>query len=158
MKERTLRKIHLPLFCLLLLLGSCNKYEDGPAISVHSAQNRIAGRYWYDGLWIDGVNHVGEINKYLLDDSTRLTYELEFEKRNAQGETPMIVYGCKCKGLYDLQNDYRDIYIHFGAGRIPDMVWQIKRLKYRKTVHLEATDSLGVHYVFHLRSIWNLTP
>jgi hypothetical protein len=43
------------LFALSIFIISCNKYEEGPMISLKSAEKRIAGDYTVDKYLINGV-------------------------------------------------------------------------------------------------------
>mgnify|MGYP000889068729 CR=1 FL=1 len=48
-------RFYLLLFIsFLILLASCNKYEEGPFISLRSVEKRIAGEYNLDKYYIDG--------------------------------------------------------------------------------------------------------
>jgi hypothetical protein len=49
-----MKKIYLPLLVLTLVLGSCNKYEEGPGFSLRSKKARVAGDWKLEKLIYNG--------------------------------------------------------------------------------------------------------
>lgn len=47
---------YIGLFCLLLILGGCSKYEDGPLISLRNKQSRLVNTWAYKLVLHNGVN------------------------------------------------------------------------------------------------------
>lgn len=39
----------------VLLLASCGKYEEGPSFSLLSKKSRVVGEWYYEGIYVDGV-------------------------------------------------------------------------------------------------------
>ncbi len=82
------QKISLSGFILGLLIivfPSCNKYEEGPAFSFKSPENRIEGKYSLEKYYINGV----ELN--LIENNIEF-YEIEYMK-NGKGLKNIKTYG-----------------------------------------------------------------
>ena len=69
--QNILIKIGAVLF-VVLLLGSCKKYDEGPWISFRSAEKRLIGEYKLTKCTIDGE----DVSSYLINDS--VSFEMEF--------------------------------------------------------------------------------
>jgi len=52
----------------MLLLSSCSKYNEGPAISLRSAEKRLIGLWEFSSIKMDGVEYI----TYYFNDSTNL--------------------------------------------------------------------------------------
>ncbi|HPB01393.1 MAG TPA: hypothetical protein PLZ67_00430, partial [Bacteroidales bacterium] len=56
------------LLVSVIILSSCGKYDDGPAVSFRSPEKRLIGLWEFASIKIDGIEY---INSY-LNDSTNL--------------------------------------------------------------------------------------
>jgi len=63
------------LFAFAILLCSCKKYKEGPAISLRTKTNRITGTWKIERLYI---NDIDSTNEY----QTKLEYKIKLSKDN----------------------------------------------------------------------------
>lgn len=77
--------IGLALSLFVITLPSCKKYEEGPAFSFKSPENRIIGKYSLEKYYINGV----ELN--LIENNIEF-YEIEYMK-NGKGLKNIKTYG-----------------------------------------------------------------
>ncbi|MBI3510456.1 MAG: copper resistance protein NlpE N-terminal domain-containing protein [Bacteroidetes bacterium] len=51
-----MKKIFFSAFIILSAFISCNKFEDGPAFSLHTKNHRVANEWYLDQVFEDGVD------------------------------------------------------------------------------------------------------
>lgn len=73
----------LHLFLAVLLLESCGKYEDGPAISLRSRTNRVTGLWSMNNAEIDGQNIT----------SFYSTFDVNVREDNSYSQTTALLLG-----------------------------------------------------------------
>jgi len=147
---RTTKNI-LILFVILIIASSCQKYDDGPAISFRSKKARVAGK-WNTDKWM--------INKIYLstdqDTDRRAEFTVDgiyyYHERN-----PITHEVIDLKGTWDFQHNKEQLILGLPTNVDSQMtyqIWDIIRLK-NKELWLEM-----VVYGFPNSTIyeWRLKP
>lgn len=119
MKHDTL----LIIFVLSLVLGACKKYEDGPLISLTSAQNRIVNTWVIDFAQRDGIDITHEYEDYIL------TLQMN---QNAILQLTVDIFGTpvllETTGLWAFEDQRRNLQLDFEQNEY-DRYYEILRLK-----------------------------
>jgi hypothetical protein len=96
-------KLHLFILLTCLLFGgvSCNKYEEGPCISLRSSYKRLIGLYELEYLYINGIDSTSAFKNQNCNGTigfgpiseTRVVGELVFFSYNADSTSDCSIYG-----------------------------------------------------------------
>ena len=149
-------KIILALFIASFVLTSCNKYEDGPLISLRKPLTRILGSwevYYFDmngndltQIYKDSCN----CNFGFIDEKSTPIYFINYNCKpniNFGGDFKLIDNDYKISiklGFSDIQHSPNDTIKYFNIfGHFTNIIWDIKRLKYKDlwiTYNENSTD------------------
>lgn len=107
---------------LVLLLGSCKKYDEGPAISLTSRKERVANTWTIDRAIADGNDVTSDYDNYVLTltsgGSATLVATYTVFGVNFAGQT---------NGTWAFQNNDEEIVLDF-ENDSADGTYQIRRL------------------------------
>lgn len=105
--------------CLIFLLGACNKYEDGPFLSLRSVENRLCTTW-------------GGMEESFLG-TIEFPHELEFRKDGSFEERNSSIFifqesfpGSAIGGSWEFQSDNERILLNFDSGESFEL--EIQRL------------------------------
>lgn len=134
----------IPVIITLLLvlpMGGCSKYEEGPAISLRSRKERVANTWALDKAIYDGGDITPQFKFYELklteDGGATLNYEFLVIDTVSKAET---------SGTWSFKNDDEYIYFDYGDST-QDGEFHILKLR-EKEMWLEKT---GNHFELHLK-------
>jgi len=117
----------LTLMCALTLsivLGSsCQKYEEGPAVSLKTRKERVANTWAVEKAYRDGKDVTTDYGQYELQMLTS-----GFAKLVAVYHMEGIQYEYETEGTWKLENKDDDLRLDFGDNRA-DRTFTILRLK-----------------------------
>jgi hypothetical protein len=132
-------KITSLLFAAAILFGatSCNKYEDGPSLSLRTKKARLVNT-WELTEAVDGSTDITDFSKGIT-----LTIEKD-DSFSYGGETPQ---GAKAegKGTWEFSDDKTVLILTIDGQVIPDK-WTITRLK-NDELWLKKTQSSGTEAI-----------
>ena len=104
-----MKKLILFMFSVLLL-GSCSKYDDNPAISLSSKKSRLVGK------WESYI-----LNGQVVDSDDKFTYTF-----NDGGDFDYVRYNTADGGEWEFSSDKESLRVVFNDGTVRD--WEIKKL------------------------------
>lgn len=100
--------------CLVFLLGACNKYEDGPFLSLRSAENRLCTTW-------------GGMEESFLG-TIEFPHELEFDKNGTFTERNRSIFifgesfpGGAVNGSWEFLSDNERLLLNFDSGESFDL-------------------------------------
>lgn len=120
---------------------SCNKYEDGPSISLRGKKNRVDGKWkvalaTYDGADIAGLFEGMEVTYF---------YEGTYAMGGSNG-----LFSYSGTGTWEF-NDDKTEFIETEDGSNSSTTWTITKLMH-KEFWMKRTDAANVEYVLHYES------
>ena len=128
----------------LLVLASCNKYEDGPAFSLRTKTQRLSNNWQVSSAYQNGTDKTSEFNVvfagYLLDIRKDNTYTLSFSPLSAGTVTD--------SGTWEFNSDQTHVILTNSDGEQQD--YTILRLKEKELwvrFHDDNNDEWEVHLV-----------
>jgi len=128
-KKHNNLKLFSFMFSLFILISSC-KYEDGPAISFRTAENRLKGEYVIEKFEVGGQDLTDSLKKMIC-------YEKIIIRKNETFEAKSASLGCGCYGRCALTSNntklifqvtYPLILIEPLGGLYKNVIWKIERL------------------------------
>ncbi len=117
--KKLVKTIPLLMMAAIFILPACNKYEDGPGISLRSKKSRLVGKWQLDELEVDGTDYTADINRW----------EIEF-KKDGTFEQSIQIEGFQTsniEGEWEFSNDKTEVEITYDDGDKTDL--NITRLK-----------------------------
>ncbi|MFP4367499.1 MAG: hypothetical protein ACLFQA_10435 [Bacteroidales bacterium] len=116
----------LMLMVLLIVLSSCQKYEDGPWFSIYSKQERVTGNWYFELVREDGVDKTEEY----ADQRVNMSKNGDLYWVQGYYDSPWDTYGPG--GTWKFANDKNQIEMHFTLGVTEEytIVWDITRMAY----------------------------
>ena len=138
------RKLIVAGMSLALVLGgvSCNKYEDGPSISLRGKKNRV------DGKWRVALATYNEVDIAGLFEGMELSYF--YEGTYAIGGSNGV-FSYSGTGTWEFNDDKTEL-IETEDGSSTSTSWTITKLMHRE-LWLKRTDAANLEYVFHYELI-----
>ncbi len=135
---KTIRLTSL-LFAAAILFGtaSCNKYEDGPSLSLRTKKARLVNT-WELTESVDGSADISDFSRGIT-----LTIEKD-DKFNYGGETPQGIEATG-SGTWEFNSDKTVLILTIDGQVIPDK-WTITRLK-NDELWLKKTQSNGTEAI-----------
>lgn len=124
-----------------LFISGCNKYDDGPAFSLRSREERIANTWRVENA-MEGTNDVT---------SSFTQYELRLTKDHdaaltAEYTLGIITFTFETTGTWDFENNDEDLRLDF-EDDAADETYEILRLKENELWLREKGDDLELHLV-----------
>ena len=153
--KRTVFLAGVCAFFCCIYLASCNKYEDGPAFSLLSAEKRLYGTYTLDKYTINGVDSLQEMaNRW----GTTFTFWHNKDTYHDVIEINGPGISNPCRSTYTLVDKNRSFRVIGGAGiltadielRIEDIDFELLRLK-NNDIHFR-TNFNEKEYYFEISS------
>ena len=124
-----------------IVLSACNKYEDGPKLSLMTKKARLTGEWVVEQYTVDGVDHTTDFNNMM----GAFVFEIEKDgKYRTEGNAPD-------SGTWDLGEDKDDLFIDSGTEGVDTESYRITRLK-NKELWMKHSDSDGTVHVFHYKA------
>ncbi len=141
------------IFCLLIInLWSCKKYEEGPFLSLRSAEKRIVGEWQIDSYTVDGADSMAVINEVGLQGRFRFGEYFNTTEAALTIETNTSTIRSYYTGEWSFENEYNELYFYidsslkFDLKRVPlRSTWKIMKLTYKKDLWL-SLDEDGKRY------------
>jgi hypothetical protein len=160
--KNILIKIGTVLF-IVLLLGSCKKYDEGPWISFRSKEKRIIGTWEVQAFYVNGYDSTQFFRKYDSPNFYINKSYLNILLSDNYTENPKV--SLHLGGDWDLENNNKDMKWSFYDPGVPEeqwlnlgpfkvdyaSIWEIKRLKMDE-FFLE-TNFEGVLYRLELKRV-----
>lgn len=152
-----MRKLLVFAFASLLLLTTCKKYEDGPWLSLRTAEKRICGEWTIENYYENGTDLTSDFEKSLIYCSR---YEFINEELSATVPFNTVASGCKRAdgtGWWYLTNENKNLSWTMGLVDVPqhplemNSNWAILRLT-NKEFWISTTFN-GTEYEIHLKAI-----
>jgi hypothetical protein len=132
--------IALPLF----ILASCNKYEEGPMVSLRTKTQRLSNNWQVSSAYQNGADRTSDFNVvfagYLLDIRKDNTYTLSYSPFSAGTVTD--------HGTWEFNSDKTHVVLTNSDGETED--YTILRLKEKELwvrLHDDNNDEWEVHLV-----------
>jgi hypothetical protein len=113
----------LTILVLSLVLGSCKKYEDGPLISLTSAQNRIVNTWVIEFAQRDGVDITTEYEDYVL--ALEMNQEAILQMTVEVLDSPELI---ETTGFWAFEDQRKNLRLDFELDDF-DRYYRILRLK-----------------------------
>lgn len=127
----------------IILLASCGKYEDGPAISLRSKEARLCNTWQVSSAMQNGADRTSDFNAafagYLLDIKKDETYTLSY--------SPFSLGQVNDAGRWEFTNDKMEV--RFTNNDNESTQYRILRLK-EKELWVTFTDDDGNVWEVHL--------
>lgn len=133
----------------VLLVVSCGKYEDGPNFSLRSKKSRVVGEWYYEGIYVDGVE--------MTTPEDLVGYSSTFEKNGeyldmaVDAGNPIVTVG-----TWDFANDKEELaittqYVDWNNTLVYNTInYKILRLTNKELWY--SITSNGSEYEVHLKS------
>ncbi len=133
----------------VLLLVSCGKYEDGPNFSLRSKKSRVVGEWYYEGIYVDGVE--------MTTPEDLVGYSSTFEKNGeyldmaVDAGNPIVNVG-----TWEFVNDKEELaitiqYVDWNNTLVYDTInYKILRLTNKELWYSRTVN--GSEYEVHLKS------
>jgi hypothetical protein len=136
------------LFLLpLVLIFSCKKYEDGPALSLLSKKSRVANKWRVDKYYLNGNDMTVNYRSIITKETFQFFKGGSWQYTEASNWIMTIPYD---HGTWSFANDKEDIEVVSDLSGMPVKTYHILRLK-SKEMWLErqvTPDSLvEMHYI-----------
>jgi hypothetical protein len=127
----------------ILMLASCGKYEDGPAISLRTKDQRLCNEWQVSSAMQNGVDKTSDFNAafagYLLDIRKDETYTLSY--------SPFSLGQVNDAGRWEWMSDKMEV--RFTNGDNESTQYHILRLK-EKELWVRFNDDNGDEWEVHL--------
>jgi hypothetical protein len=134
-----MNRVHTALFCSVVvffgLLAGCNKYEDGPGLSLTNPDTRATNLWQAKYVFQDGIDYTVYFEDWSLD--------LKEDGRIVISDLDELDSTVTQEGFWDLVNDKEDLRLLFSVPRVdPDRKeYTITRLTKKEFWFKEYTDS-----------------
>jgi hypothetical protein len=123
------------LLALLIISGSCKKYEDGPFFSIYSKTERASGNWRFDQVKEDGVDITAEY----ANQAVNIAKSGDLYWTQGYIDSPWNTYGLSGKWNFVNSKTQIEMYFHEGVKDAFSIVWNIKRMAYAD-LQLERYD------------------
>ena len=122
-----------------LFITGCNKYDDGPAISLRSREERVANTWRIESAKEGGNDVTSSFTQYEL----RLTkgHDAALQANYALGS---LTFSFQTNGTWAFENDDEDLRLDF-ANDAADETYRMLRLKENELWLREKGDDLELH-------------
>ena len=134
---------------VLLLLVSCGKYEDGPSFSLFSKKSRVVGEWYYEGIYVDGVEMT--TSEDLVGFSSTFEKNGEYLDMAVEAGNPIVTVG-----TWEFENDKEELaittqYVDWTNTLVYNTInYKILRLTNKELWYSRTVN--GSEYEIHLKS------
>lgn len=132
------------MFGLCILLVSCKKYEDGPAISLMSKKARLAGIWQVDTYYLNGLDRTVQYRNVVSRDKLVIFQSGEFD----YSEISSWLWGANYAGKWEFQENKEQLLLTPKDSPVKPRTLRILRLK-NKSLWLEERVSPDSLVEFH---------
>jgi hypothetical protein len=133
----------------LLFFISCEKYEDGPAFSLLSKKSRVVGEWYYEGIYVDGVEMT--TSEDLVGFSSTFEKNGEYLDLAVEAGNPIVTFG-----TWEFANDKEELaittqYVDWNNTLVYNTInYKILRLTNKELWYSRTVN--GSEYEIHLKS------
>lgn len=141
MKNTKVKSIVVAFASIFITMTSCQKYEDGPAISLRTKTERVANDWKINSATENNQDVTGDYNKYELNltkgGEATLTADYSFAG---------VSYQYTTEGTWSFASDKEKIAFNFDNDDA-DGIYEILKLKEDEMWLKEDGESLELHFV-----------